>query len=106
MRKMVRKIIHLSVKKKKREILNITMSQNIPNPANENTLVLYSVPEEGEVTFRIYGDEGQTLYSQTLEAATGAHSIEINTSELSTGIYFYSMKFKKQHVMKKMNIMR
>jgi hypothetical protein len=103
---MVRKIIHLPVKKKKRDILNITMSQNIPNPANANTLVLYSVPEQGEVTFRIYGEEGQTLYLQTLEAATGAHSIEINTSDLSAGIYFYSMKFKKQHVMKKMNIQR
>jgi hypothetical protein len=103
---MRRKKKHLHGNKKRKEILNITMSQNIPNPANDNTLVLYTIPEEGDVTFRIYNMEGQILYDQTLGTIAGAHSIEINTSDISDGIYFYSMKFMKQHVVKKMSIKR
>ncbi|MDR1877938.1 MAG: T9SS type A sorting domain-containing protein, partial [Bacteroidales bacterium] len=84
----------------------ISLSQNIPNPATDNTVIRYSVPSDGSVTFNVYSISGQVLYSQTAETSFGAHSIELNTSDLSAGIYFYSMEFKGQRLIKRMVIER
>jgi hypothetical protein len=84
----------------------ISLSQNIPNPANDNTVIHYSVPTDGSVTFNVYSISGQVLYSQTVETTFGAHSIELNTSDLAAGMYFYSMEFKGQRLIKRMVIER
>jgi hypothetical protein len=80
----------------------ISLSQNIPNPANDNTVIPYSIPSDGSVTFNVYSISGQILYSQTVETTFGAHSIELNTSDLAAGMYFYSMEFKGQRIVKRM----
>jgi hypothetical protein len=80
----------------------ITLGQNIPNPANDNTVIHYSVPTDGSVTFNVYSISGQVLYSQTVETTFGAHSIELNTANLAAGLYFYSMEFKGQRLVKRM----
>jgi hypothetical protein len=84
----------------------ISLSQNIPNPANNNTVIPYSIPSDGSVTFNVYSISGQVLYSQTVETTFGAHSIELNTSDLAAGLYFYSMEFKGQRLIKRMVIER
>jgi hypothetical protein len=43
------------------------LGQNIPNPANNATLINYSVPEAGEVIFYVHSISGQLLYSKTIE---------------------------------------
>jgi hypothetical protein len=80
----------------------ISLSQNIPNPANDNTVIHYSVPTDGSVIFNVYSTSGQVLYSRTVETSFGAHSIELNTSDLAAGLYFYSMEFKGQRLVKRM----
>jgi hypothetical protein len=80
----------------------ILLGQNIPNPANDRTEILYGIPSDGSVTFNVYSISGQVLYSQTVETTFGVHSIELNTSDLSAGIYFYSMEFKGQRLVKRM----
>ncbi len=84
----------------------ISMSQNFPNPANNSTIINYSIPEAGEVTFRIHSANGQLLYNKTVESEGGSNTIEINTSTLSAGIYMYSMEYKGQRVIKRMSIKR
>jgi hypothetical protein len=80
------------------------LGQNIPNPANENTLINYSVPEAGEVLFHVHSISGQLLYSKTIEATRGTQSIELNTSTFAAGIYFYSMEYKGQRIVKRMSV--
>jgi hypothetical protein len=82
----------------------ISLEQNIPNPANDRTEISYSIPSDGSVTFNVYSISGQLLYSQTTEATFGAHSIELNTSALAAGMYFYAMEFKGQRLVKRMVI--
>jgi hypothetical protein len=84
----------------------INLGQNIPNPADDRTEILYSVPTDGSVIFQIYSISGQVLYNQTVETTFGAHSIELNTSALAAGLYFYSMEFKGQRFVKRMVIER
>ncbi len=86
--------------------MNIIMSQNMPNPATNSTKILYSIPEAGEVIFRIHSMTGQTLSNRVIQSESGDQSVEINTSHLASGIYMYSMEFKGQRITKRMSIKR
>ncbi|MDR1183115.1 MAG: T9SS type A sorting domain-containing protein, partial [Bacteroidales bacterium] len=76
----------------------------IPNPANSSTRINYSIPEAGEVIFHVHSVSGQLLYSQTIETVSGKQSIELNTSTFAAGIYFYSIEYKGQRLVKRMMI--
>jgi hypothetical protein len=81
-----------------------TLGQNIPNPANNNTRIDYSIPEAGQVVFHVHNVSGQLLYSKTIEAANGKQSLELNTSSFAAGIYFYSIEYKGQRLVKRMSV--
>jgi hypothetical protein len=81
-----------------------TLGQNIPNPANNRTRIDYSIPEVGEVVFHVHSVSGQLLYSRTIETASGKQSIELNTNTFAAGIYFYSIEYKGQRLVKRMMI--
>ncbi|MDR2408140.1 MAG: T9SS type A sorting domain-containing protein, partial [Bacteroidales bacterium] len=81
-----------------------TLGQNIPNPANNMTRIDYSIPEAGRVIFHLHSISGQLLYSQTIETSSGAHNLELNTTILSAGIYFYSIEYKGQRLVKRMSV--
>jgi hypothetical protein len=80
------------------------LSQNIPNPAKNNTMIEYSIPSSGEVVFKIQSVSGQVLHTQTLQSDVGKHFIELNTSDFAAGIYFYSMEYKGQKIVKRMSV--
>ena len=49
---------------------------------------------------------GQTLYTENLEVTAGSHMLEINIDMLANGIYYYSMQYKGQRLIKKMTIQK
>jgi hypothetical protein len=81
-----------------------TLSQNIPNPANSSTRIDYSIPDAGKVVFHVHSVSGQLLYSKTIETASGKQSLELNTNAFAAGIYFYSIEYKGQRLVKRMMI--
>jgi pectate lyase len=69
---------------------NFYLSQNYPNPFNLITKIKYSLPEAVFVDLSIYnviGEKVKTIVSDIQEV--GSHIVVLNTSDLSTGIYFY-----------------
>jgi hypothetical protein len=86
--------------------MGITLNQNIPNPANNSTRINYSVPEAEKVIFHVHSISGQLLYSKTIEASRGNQSIELNTSMFAAGIYFYSIEYKDQRIVKRMSVQK
>lgn len=82
------------------------LGQNIPNPANTSTLIPFSIPEAGNVSFEVVSITGQVLYKKDIQAQTGSNSIELNTETLSAGIYYYRIEFNGQRLVKKMTIQR
>jgi hypothetical protein len=80
------------------------LGQNIPNPAKENTRIEYNIPEDGQVIFTVYTITGQTLYIEKRDANSGRNNIEFNTINLTNGIYYYSMEYKGERLVKKMTI--
>ena len=85
-----------------------SLSQNYPNPFNPSTTIQYSLPEAGDVTFRIYnllGQEVKTVFNNVPQSA-GTHSVVFSASELPSGIYFYSFRVNDFAQVKKMILMK
>jgi len=68
---------------------NIYLSQNYPNPFNPSTTLRYSLPEAGDIEITLFNTRGQVVRSLVHGfRGAGSHSLVINGSGLSSGIYF------------------
>ncbi len=85
---------------------SFTMEQNIPNPAKGNTIINYTIPQDGEILFQLYSISGQLLYTKQESVPLGEHQIELNLSNYAAGIYFYTMEYKGRRISKRMSITR
>ncbi|MFI5252377.1 MAG: SBBP repeat-containing protein [Bacteroidota bacterium] len=73
-------------------IRDFSLLQNYPNPFNPTTLIQYQLPNESYVRLSLYnilGQEVQTLVNKVEQP--GAKSIQLDGSNLSSGIYFYRL---------------
>ena len=104
--KMLRKTDYKGVSISDLNKISFTMEQNIPNPANNNTIIRYSVPQDGEINFKIHTMNGQILYNKVESVPLGEYKIELNLLDYAAGIYFYSMEYKGHRIVKKMSIKR
>ncbi|MBU4446669.1 T9SS type A sorting domain-containing protein [bacterium] len=69
------------------------LHQNFPNPFNPTTTVCYHLPESGFTTIEIFNIAGQLIETLVREhKSSGFHSVEWNTPNVGSGIYFYRMK--------------
>ncbi|MBS1517003.1 MAG: T9SS type A sorting domain-containing protein [Bacteroidetes bacterium] len=72
---------------------NFYLRQNFPNPFNPSTTIGYEIPADSKVSIKVFditGKEVTTLVNE-LEHA-GYHSVEMNASELTSGIYLYKIE--------------
>ncbi|MBP7102573.1 MAG: T9SS type A sorting domain-containing protein [Bacteroidales bacterium] len=83
-----------------------TMEQNIPNPATASTLIPYSIPQDGKLIFKVMSINGQVLYKEDIQAVSGTHYVELKTESIANGIYYYSMEYEGQTIVKKMTIQK
>lgn len=69
-----------------------SLSQNYPNPFNPQTVISFSLPEEGIARIKIFdisGKEVMLLLEEYVQA--GTYSVSFNGTGLAGGVYFYSM---------------
>ena len=83
-----------------------TVGQNVPNPAADMTRIPYSLPEAGEVAFTVMGMNGQVLYRETVQAEAGRQELRLNTADFAAGVYYYSMEYRGERIVRKMNVVR
>ena len=68
--------------------------QNYPNPFNYTTEIICNIPEPGTIELNIYNIEGQLVKTIRRRANSGGPiSLRWSLDDLSSGIYFYRVKF-------------
>lgn len=68
------------------------LEQNYPNPFAQTTTFRYTLKEASNVMFRILDLTGKLISVRTdANQAPGNHTLEVNASNLSTGIYYVQM---------------
>jgi hypothetical protein len=83
------------------------LDQNYPNPFNPSTTIRFHVPATGSVTLAVYdilGREVARLVDGVMQA--GAHSVHMNGTGLSSGIYFYRLTYTTGSQVRKMTLMK
>ena len=84
-----------------------SLSQNYPNPFNPSTEINYTLAKSGNITLKIYnllGSEIATLVSGFMEA--GKHSVKFDATDITSGIYFYTIKADNFTSTRKMILMK
>jgi hypothetical protein len=83
------------------------LEQNYPNPFNPITLIKYQLPLKSSVTLKIFdilGKEVETLVNEERDA--GYYEVKFNGSNLSSGIYFYTLQTENYFATKKMILLK
>ena len=78
-----------------------------PNPFRTKTTVKYELPEECQISLKVYNVSGQlvkTLFSGRKTA--GIYQIDWNTKELPSGIYFLRLETEKQSLTRRIVIVK
>jgi len=84
-----------------------SLEQNYPNPFNPSTLIKYSVAQDGFVNvsiFNLLGEKVATLVNSNMKA--GSYELNFNASQLSSGVYFYSIEAGDFKAVRKMMLMK
>ena len=83
------------------------LNQNYPNPFNPSTTIKYSLPNNGNITLKVYNLIGQEVATLINSYQTsGEYAVTFNASNLSSGVYFYRLESGSFNVVKKMLLMK
>lgn len=85
---------------------DMVLKQNIPNPAGHTSLIGYTIPTGGKVTFGLVNMIGQTILNNTQTQTAGNHEVEVDVSALSPGVYYYFIEFQGHRLTRKMIVSR
>jgi hypothetical protein len=81
------------------------LMQNYPNPFNPSTIISFSIPETQHVSLIVYdllGKEVAVLVNEFKQPGSYNSQFAILNSQLSSGIYFYTLKTDRFAQTKKM----
>lgn len=86
-----------------KELNNLSVSQNVPNPFNGQTVVSYNLNEASNVSLQIMDVTGKVVSTINEENQTaGTHNITVDGSSLAAGTYFYTLATGTFQVTKRM----
>lgn len=84
-----------------------SLQQNYPNPFNPGTTINYSLEKTGPVSIDLYNALGQKVRSLLNELRpAGKNSVYVNASDLSSGVYYYTLQSGEFRQTKKMTLMK
>jgi hypothetical protein len=74
-------------------VKNFILNQNFPNPFNPKTTVSYQLAKSSFVTLKVYNSIGKEVADLiNKEQSPGYYSIDFNSENFSSGVYYYKLK--------------
>jgi hypothetical protein len=71
----------------------VKVSQNMPNPFSSISKINYELEKTSSVTLSVFDVTGKKVAEQVEGSqAAGAHAISFDATDLSAGVYYYSLK--------------
>jgi hypothetical protein len=80
------------------------ISSNYPNPANGLTYFDINMKQNGSISFELFNNVGQQVYAATKKLSNGKHTISVDASTFTSGLYFYTIKSGESVVSGKMTV--
>mgnify|MGYP002626210793 FL=1 len=83
------------------------LQQNYPNPFNPSTKIKFAIPNSSFVKLAVYdmlGREAAVLVNENLNA--GSYEYTFDGADLSSGMYFYTLRSGEFTQTKKMNLIK
>jgi hypothetical protein len=84
-----------------------SLNQNYPNPFNPSTKISFGLPERSNISLKVFnalGEQVAELVNGTLEA--GTHTYNFDASDLTSGIYIYSLQTDAGIISNKMTLIK
>lgn len=82
-----------------------SLAQNFPNPGTDRTRIEFELVNGGNAEFTVTNIHGQVIETRVLESLNaGANTIDLDLSNYSSGIYFYSLKSGENKLTRKMTV--
>ena len=82
-------------------------TESYPNPFNPTTMISYSLPPDEKVVIKVYDILGKEVAELVNEQkAAGKYSVQFDGSNLTSGIYLYSITAGKYHQTKKIMLVK
>ncbi|NOR45096.1 MAG: T9SS type A sorting domain-containing protein [Candidatus Delongbacteria bacterium] len=84
-----------------------TLEQNYPNPFNPTTTINFSIVEAGNVAMNVYNFSGQLVSSLVNgQMSAGHHTVSFDASNLSAGVYYYTLEANNMTMTNKMILVK
>jgi hypothetical protein len=80
----------------------IEVSQNQPNPFTGTTTIEISSNTVAPVMLEVSNIMGQTVYNMNAGTINGTMNVELNASDLGSGVYFYTVTIGNESISRKM----
>jgi len=84
-----------------------SLEQNYPNPFNPSTEIAYSLPQSGNVEIKVFDLSGKEVDVLVQEhQSAGSYRLSIDGSQMSSGIYIYTLNTGNVHLTRKMILLK
>lgn len=82
----------------------MALYQNVPNPFATTTDIKFYVEGEDNATVTVYNALGSIVSQQTIKTSIGENKVTINATDLASGTYIYTLKYKNAITTKRMMV--
>jgi hypothetical protein len=85
----------------------VNLTQNYPNPFNPNTNITYQLPDDAQVQLDVFDITGRHVANLVDgRIAAGVHTASFDASQLSSGVYLYTLRTGTQTITRKMVLIK
>ena len=86
---------------------DLELFQNVPNPVLDNTSISFYLPKDGKIKLTVSNTLGQEVLTLSKEEySKGMHTISMDASSLSTGVYFYKLEANNTSITKQLTLVK